>query len=64
MMKPVSRGREPPNMPPLHEVRCRGCSRLLCRSDGRGTIEVKCPKCGYTNTWTDADDESNEAQSR
>lgn len=29
----------------LREVRCFACRRLLCKSDGRGIVEVRCPRC-------------------
>ena len=27
------------------QMRCPACNRLLCRSNGEGDVEVKCPKC-------------------
>ena len=34
--------------PPLDEVRCRSCGRLIVKWAHRGhaTLELKCPRCG------------------
>ena len=32
----------------LIEVRCRYCNKLLAKA--RGTVEIKCPRCGKLNT--------------
>lgn len=34
--------------PPLDDVRCRSCGRLIVKWERRGvsTLEVKCPRCG------------------
>lgn len=34
--------------PPLDDVRCRDCGRLIVKwaRSGRAILEVKCPRCG------------------
>ena len=34
--------------PPLDDVRCRSCGRLIVKwaRKGLATLEVKCPRCG------------------
>ncbi len=51
----------------MTEIRCVKCRRLLMKvEDNKGTIEIKCPKCGHINrimtspstknmTWRDYD---------
>lgn len=43
--------REPSPSSTLQEQRCKACRKLLCKSDGRGRVEVVCPKCGTLNTF-------------
>lgn len=31
----------------LHEIRCRGCGKLLGKIEG--SAEIKCPRCGKMN---------------
>lgn len=31
------------------DVRCKKCKKLLCRSNLRGRIEIKCSRCGLIN---------------
>lgn len=33
-----------------HEVRCQSCDKLLAK--GKGTLEIKCPRCKYINLFT------------
>lgn len=27
------------------DVRCPKCNKLLCQSDGQGSVEIQCPRC-------------------
>jgi len=31
----------------MMDVRCPKCNKLLCQSDGHGTVEIKCPNCKH-----------------
>lgn len=33
----------------MQEIRCQGCNKLLFKSDGSGSYEIKCPRCGLIN---------------
>lgn len=33
------------------DCRCDKCKRLLCKTDGNGTIEIKCYKCNHLNYY-------------
>jgi len=34
----------------MQEVRCKNCGKLLCKTEGNGKVEIKCPRCGEMNT--------------
>jgi phage FluMu protein Com len=44
-MSASSSWREPAPPTELRELRCRGCRRLLCKTDGKGRVEVVCRDC-------------------
>ncbi|MBM95344.1 MAG: hypothetical protein CMI09_05800 [Oceanospirillaceae bacterium] len=33
----------------MDAVRCKRCDKLLCRWDGIGRVEIKCPRCRFIN---------------
>ncbi|EGO64528.1 Com family DNA-binding transcriptional regulator [Acetonema longum] len=45
MMAGCDRADERKRKEALPPIRCKHCSRLLCRGIAQ-TIEIKCPKCG------------------
>lgn len=47
----ASSWREPAPAAELREVRCSQCRKLLCRADGKGRVEVVCPKCRTLNSF-------------
>jgi iron complex transport system substrate-binding protein len=38
-----------------HEIRCKRCGRLLMKGFIKA-IEVKCPKCGYVQIFSEMDE--------
>lgn len=41
----------------LTEHRCKKCSRLLCKGNFTGIVEIKCPKCETVNTFQEIETE-------
>ncbi len=34
----------------MFDIRCNNCNKLLGKAEGKGIIEIKCPRCKLTNS--------------